>query len=129
MKVDLETLKAMKEILTHQHVGEVVPVAPVKDRDSFASFTGGLRENWVFVVALFSVGFWLISNTFQIQNVNEQQDTRIESNAAAIINLNKEFESFEEDTGNAFEANDVINNEIIRRLDALQKDIEVIKGK
>lgn len=129
MKIDLETLKVMKEIFTHQNMGEVVPVHPAKDRDSFAEFTGGLRQNWVFVIALFSIGFWLISNTFEIQNQNQQQDTRIESAETAIVNLNKQYEGLRDDTGDGFEAVNTTSNEIIRRLDALQKDIEVIKGK
>lgn len=131
MKIDIEQLKLIKELLAspHQNMGEIVPVHPAKDRDSFAEFTGGLRQNWVFVIALFSIGFWLISNTFEIQNQNQQQDTRIESTETAILNLNKQFETFEQETGNSLEATSVINNEIIRKLDALQKDIEVIKGK
>lgn len=129
-QIDLETLQMVKDMMTHKHYGEVTPVhLSQKDHDSFADFTSGLRQNWVFVIALFSVGFWLISNTFETQNINQQQDNRIESNAAAIVNINKSFEGFQVDTRAAFQNVGDTNNEIIRRLDALQKDIEVIKTK
>jgi hypothetical protein len=76
----------------------------------------GLRNNWMFVTALAAVAFWLTQNIFDIKTVNTTQTGDITENKARIEKLEESIED-----------NRQTSSEIIRRLDAVQKDIEVIK--
>lgn len=100
-----------------------------KDNDSFSEVVGGVRSNWMIIMAAFSVCFWLISNTFEIKNTNNAQDSRISSNETAIVNLNKDYKDFQVKTESNFEAQSNVNGEILRTLQSVQKDIEFIKTK
>lgn len=118
MKLDLEQIKLMKELFGQQHPTQpAVPVVNVQDKDSFASFTNGLRQNWTFVLALFAVGFWIVQSVFAINAINATQTKDIEANSKAIDEIRA-----------AIDRQDQSNAEIIRRLDNVQKDIEIIKA-
>lgn len=118
MKVDLEQLKAIKELLGQQSTQNAVPVVSVpQDKDSFASFTGGLRQNWVFVMAIVATGLWFVNSIADGRSTDMAQQNDIDAATAAIVEIKATLDSFESG-----------NTEILRRLDAVQKDIEFIKN-
>ncbi len=98
-----------------------------RDRDSFASFTGGLRNNWIFVIALFGVGFWIVTNVNESKNLNTIQDGKIESTVRAIEVLTQNMNDLTTESRANVRSNDNTNSEILRRLDLVQKDIDFIK--
>lgn len=129
MAIELEDLKVIAEMMKtpqpSQHPAPhstPVPVVQVKDRDSFASFTTGLKDNWVFLMALFGFGMWLLTNIFQINTTNLSQDKNI-----TTLELNQQQITT---TVNTFVTDQNASNaEIVRKLDSLQKDIDIISGK
>ncbi len=66
---------------------------PRQDHDSFASFTNGLRSNWVFVLAIVYGAMWLFNNFTGQVRVNEQQDFKIDSVIDSVTNLANVVES------------------------------------
>lgn len=121
MKVDLEQLKAMRELFGSQqsNTQPAVPVISVpQDHDSFASTRNALKENWIFLAALFGAGMWILNaiNTGQTTDINQQNE--INRNTAAISEL-KQFVL----------AGQTANQEIIRKLDILQRDVDILNGK
>lgn len=120
--IDLETIRAIKELLGNSHRQDAVPVVSVpRDRDSFATFTGGLRENWVFVMALFAIGIWGTNQLSDINAVNITQQNQIDQNIKQLEVLTTAFNASQQ-------AANTSSNEIVRRLDNMQKDIEIIKA-
>jgi len=130
MKVDLETLKAIKELMVqpNQHMGQVVPIAPTREKDSFISFTDGLRSNWIFVMALVAGGMWLINSANAQQRINDFQNTEIESSIEDIAQNTADIKKLDVNM-QTLNATQVANyNDIIRRMDALQASIENLKN-
>lgn len=129
MKIDLETLKAVKEMMTHHHMGEVVPVGRQnRNEDSFSVFTEGLRSNWVFVVALVAVGMWVVNGLNDQRSVNAFQDVQIKANVADITKNAADIEQLDKNLS-ALNQSQVANyNELVRRLDSLQASIDALKN-
>lgn len=127
MKVDLETLKTLKEVFTHHHVGEVVPVH-TQQKDTFSIFTGGLRDNWPFVLAVVGVSLWLINSNNEQKNINAFQDVQIKTNAEDIAALTVSISQV--NTGLQTSNTNHLNsyNELIRKIDGLQAAIEALKS-
>lgn len=117
MALEKDDLQAIADLLK----GGKERSVQVADRDSFASFTSGLRDNWPFLMALFAVGFWVVTNIMQINNINISQDGKIDSNASDIKSLSTDFKTFTDGQSSS-------NSEVIRRLDSLQKDINILTG-
>lgn len=90
--------------------------------DSFASFTSDLRKNWMFIMALFAVGFWIVTNVLQINSINLTQDRDIKMNTTDIRDLTNTLDTWQQDQNTS-------NAEIVRKLDSLQKDIDILSGK
>ncbi|MBL0320487.1 MAG: hypothetical protein IPP74_14525 [Alphaproteobacteria bacterium] len=57
------------------------------DRDSFASFTSGLRTNWVFIIAVAGVAMWVFNSFSAVDAVNVQQDAQIQAITVSITQL------------------------------------------
>lgn len=98
------------------------------DHDSFASFTGGLRNNWVFVMAVVAIAWWIINSVTNAQNINVIQDSKIESTVKAITDLTSNVNNLTNQVQTNVRTSDAANNEIVRRLDLVQKDIDIIKS-
>lgn len=113
---DLQKFRQMKEMFS-QH-----------DSDSFASFTGGLRSNWYFVMAIFAVGFWIVTNVNDSKNTNIIQDGKIDGNAKAVEILTTNVTTLTTEMHTNQREADGVNSEIIRRLDLLQKDVDTLKS-
>lgn len=126
MAIELEDLKVIAEMMKAPqpvpHHTQPVSVVPVRDKDSFAAFTMGLKDNWIFLMALFGFGMWLVTNVFQMNTVNLSQDKDIDSNTKNIQTLTTTFDGWRTDQNSS-------NAEIVRKLDSLQKDIDVLSGK
>lgn len=118
-KIDLEQAKMLKELFGGPSSTQpAVPVISVpQDRDSFASTRSALKDNWIFLVALFGTGMWVMNAVNDGQTVNINQQNEIDRNTAAIVELKDIATSGQTNTA-----------DIIRRLDNLQKDLEVIKA-
>lgn len=99
------------------------------DHDSFAALTGGLKNNWVLLMAIFAIGGWVVTNLNDTKNVNVLQDSRIESNEKAVEAIGISVTTLTNEMRNNVNINNSTNNEILRRLDLVQKDIEIIKEK
>jgi len=128
MKIDLEQLQAMKELLTHQRMGEVVPVHNNTQKDTFSIFTDGLRSNWIFVMALVAVGMWLINGSNEQRSVNAFQDVQLKTTVEDIAQANSDID---QNTKNiqTLNATQVTNyNDIVRRMDALQNAVDGLKS-
>lgn len=74
--ISLEQIKAIKEVMD-----------PRQNRDSFTQFTGGLRENWIFLVALFTGFMFLVTSQYENKNIDAFQTKQIESNIGDIAQL------------------------------------------
>lgn len=97
------------------------------DHDTFGMLTGGLRNNWPLLMALFGIGWWIITSVSASQNINVVQDGKIEATAKAVSELTINVTSLANQFQTNVRANDTANNEILRRLDLVQKDIDIIK--
>lgn len=119
-KEDVELIKTIAEVMKPGSNSQpAVPVVSVpQDRDSFANLTGGLRQNWPLILALFGFGMWLMNAINDSQTTNLNQQNEIDRNTAAI----QELKSLVTDGQTA-------NAEIIRKLDNLQKDVDILNGK
>lgn len=130
MKIDIETLKAMKDIMTppNQHMGQVVPVTPPdRDKDSFSTFTSGLRDNWIFVMAIFAFSLWLLQNINTVTATNDFQTTQIETNIEDISQAQADIDQNEKNI-QTVNASQITNyNDVVRRLDQLQTSIDAVK--
>lgn len=113
--IDIETLRAVADAMKSHRT-------TTHDSDSFADLTSGLRKNWIFLGALAVGAMWVIGGINTASSINQTQETKIAETAQAIINLNKSFDEFKGVTDNNY-------NELIRRMDSFQKDIEFIKTK
>lgn len=127
MKVDLETMKVMKELFTHQHMGEVVPVQSAPPRDSFAVFTDGLRNNWVFVMAVLAVGMWMFNSINDQKSANAFQDVQIKTNIEDISQNAADIEQLDKNITTLNQTQVSSYNELVRRLDSLQASIDALK--
>jgi exonuclease VII small subunit len=98
------------------------------DRDSFATFTGGLRENWIFVGAVFAAAMWLFNGQSDARNVDTIQQTAIDANAAQITALESKLDDLEQSLNDKFDEAADLNAEVIRRLDSVQREVEIINA-
>lgn len=129
MKIDLETLKAVKELMTHHHMGEVVPVGRQRrDEDSFSVFTEGLRSNWVFVVAIVGIGMWIVNGLNDQKSVNAFQDVQIKANVSDITQNAADIEQLNKNVTSLNQSQVASYNELVRRLDSLQSSIDALKN-
>lgn len=128
MKIDIETLKAMKEIMTppNQHMGQVVPVTS-QNKDSFSTFTSGLRDNWIFVMAIFAFSLWLLQNINTVTAKNDYQDTQIETNIQDIEQAHVDIQQMEKNVQTLDNVQTANYNDVVRRLDQLQASIDAVK--
>lgn len=117
--IDIETLKLAKELL-----GGKKP----EDRDTFATFTGGLRENWIFVMAVMGVFFWVNTQINSNIQTDARQDTHIQSLIETVQQLTENMGVLNGKVDSTVDAQSVTNSEIIRKLDALQTTVEFIKA-
>lgn len=129
MKIDIETLKAMKDIMTppNQHMGQVVPVTSPPDKDSFTTFTSGLRDNWIFVMAIFAFSLWLLQNINTVTAKNDYQDTQIETNIQDIEQAHVDIQQMEKNVQTLDNVQTANYNDVVRKLDQLQASIDAIK--
>lgn len=127
MEIDDKTLEAIREI-NRMMQGPPAPPIQMHDRDSFASFTSGLRNNWMFVMAMVAVMMWGFNKLSTIDSINVDQDRRISTNAQDIAALTGNISNLTSAVDTKFDNLSNTNNDVIRRLDSLQKDIDVIKG-
>ena len=117
MENALTLLKGLKDLSSGKDTQSVVPTMQV-DKDSFASFTSGVAKGWPFFLAMASIAFWLIQSIFGINSTLAQHDSRIMQSAEAVKGIEAKID-----------IQTISGNEIIRRLDNLQKDLEILKGK
>lgn len=116
-KLDIDDIRVIQELMGGPRTQTAVPTVQVQ-KDSFDTFTGGLSKGWPFILAMCSIAFWLIQSIIGINSTLQQHDTRITQNVEAIKSIDSKLD-----------ANVVSNNDIIRRLDNLQKDVEILKAK
>lgn len=128
MKVDLETMKVIKELLTHQHYGEIVPTHAAP-KDTFSEFTSGLRNNWVFVIAVIGFSLWLLNSINGVQNINTFQDAQIKTNIADISQNATNIDQLNKNITTLNQSQITNYNELVRRLDSLQSSIDALKEK
>jgi hypothetical protein len=128
MKIDIETLKAMKDIMTppNQHMGQVVPVA-TPDKDSFTTFTSGLRDNWIFVMAIFAFSLWLLQNMNAVSATNDYQDRQIQTNVEDIAQAQLDIDQNEKNIQTVNSSQITNYNDLVRRLDQLQASVDSVK--
>lgn len=123
--IDINTIKAIRELIASF---QIMPTQRTEDKDSFASFTGGLRNNWMFVIATFTFVAWLINSNSNIRTVNLTQDTQIAQSAQAIVNLNNDYQTNKNKVESKFEQTDGVSAEILLKLTSIQKDIDSIRA-
>lgn len=115
-KLDLEDVRTIMDLVNGgKSTQTVVPTMQV-DKDSFSAFTGGLSKGWPFILTVGSIGFWMVQSIYGINSTLTQHDARITQNAEAIKAIDMKLDTFT-----------VSNNEIIRRLDNMQKDLDILK--
>lgn len=57
------------------------------DKDSFAMFRGGLKDNWIFLVAVVAGITWLFNNFNSGSEINLRQDSDIKSLTSNLAEL------------------------------------------
>ena len=114
--------------LTPQDIAAITQAIHIDRKDTFSIFTGGLRENWIFIAAIFSVGWWLVTGINEQKNVNVFQDAQIKTNAediaavtASIGQLNTSLQTSNTNNLNSY-------NELIRKIDGLQAAIDTLRS-
>lgn len=103
--------------------------APPRDRDSWMDFRNGLKDNWVFLSVIFGAMWWIMNTVNGATAINVTQDQKIETNVKAIETISNNLDDLRDEMRSGFKASDGVNSEILRRLDLVQKDIEIIKSK
>lgn len=126
MKVDLETLKAIKELMTHQHYGEIVPTH--SDKDSFATLTTGAVKNWPLIAIIVTVSLFVFNAINDGKTTDQFQNAQIEDNIAAIqVNAKNIIQN--DSNIRSLQSSQTDNyNELIRKIDSLTTSIETLKG-
>lgn len=128
MELDQKTIDALKSLAPIFQVPPPPVTGQVKDADSFASLTTNVRNNWPIILALASLLFWGFNLLSNINAVNADQDRRITTNAQDIGKLADTVADYARTTDTRLDNASSNDNDIIRRLDSLAKDIEIIKG-
>jgi len=125
MKIDLETLKVMRELFQKpdQHMGQVVPVQTT-DKDSFEVFRGGLKDNWIFVMALIGCAMFVFNSINDGKSVDAFQNVQIETNIEDIAQANADIEQNTKNIQTLNQTQVANYNDIIIRLNALQASFD-----
>ena len=99
-----------------------VPTVQVQKPDSFEVLTGGILKGWPFITMLVGSVLWISQSIFSINSTLQAHDTRIIANTAAI-------KAVEDRADSQAVAQNASNNDVVRRLDNLQKDVDILKTK
>lgn len=67
-----------KKKMTEAELKNLISALKANDHDSFATFRGGLRENWPFFIAIVGVAMWVFNSFGNQVTTNLQQDARID---------------------------------------------------
>lgn len=125
-KLNIEDIRMLQELLgTDKRTTQTVVPTMQVTKDSFSTTVDAFTRGWPFIIALISAAFWIVqgfstnSALFaELKAANDKQDLKIEQNAKSIeILVANEDKSLE------------TSNEVIRRLDNIQKDVEILKTK
>lgn len=103
--------------MTDEEIKKLAQALKAGDKDSFASFTSGLRSNWVFIIGIFALATWVFNNFTGQTTTNLQQDARIDALTSNVSQLTSTVASLATrvDGGN-------------ETLNRLQQDVAVIKA-
>jgi len=82
-----------------------------------------------FIVGVISLSFWAFQALNQVQTTNLTQDQKIDTKHKNIEALTLNISTLSNNTTQKFEAQNTSNNEIIRRLDALQTGLTSLQDK
>lgn len=127
MKIELEDVIKLKEAFSNQHMGEIVPVHG-QDKDSFASFRGGLKDNWIFIGAVFALGMFVFNNLNDGKATDIAQDNKIEANAILIQENSKAIDQLTQNLQSTNTNYITGYNEIIRKIDSIQTAVDTLKA-
>lgn len=73
--------------MSEAELKNLIKALKTNDHDSFASFTQGLRSNWVFLIAVVGIAMWVFNNFGNLGTTNLQQDAKIEALASSLSQL------------------------------------------
>lgn len=93
------------------------------DRDSFASFTSGLRSNWVFIIAVFAMATWIFNSFTGQTTTNLQQDARIDTLTSNVAQLTSTVGGL----ASQVDGDNKTQNEIQQDIALIKADINTIK--
>lgn len=101
----------------------VVPTMQVQtDRDSFATAGNFLRNNWPILVTLAAAILYIPSQFSEIKSTNVAQQVQIDRNSEELKLLSASFKDSQD-------SQITVNNDIVRRLDKIQTDVDTLKAK
>lgn len=73
--------------MTDDEIKKLAAALKAGDRDSFASFTTGLRSNWPFLIGIIGAAMWVFTNFNGQTTLNLQQDARIDALTTNVAQL------------------------------------------
>lgn len=112
----------MAKNLTTDDIRTLVEAMRTPDKDSFATAGSFLRNNWPILITLVGAIIYIPSQFSENTSINRAQDLQIERTAKEVQELSASFEAFQT-------AQNLANNDIVRRLDKIQTDVDTLKAK
>lgn len=95
-----------------------VPTVQVQRPDSFEILTGGILRGWPLITGILALAAFL----FNMNSAIQAHEANITANTHAIQQIETKLDS-------QATVNNTNNNEVVRRLDNLQKDVDILKTK
>lgn len=109
--------------MTDDEIKKLAQALKGADHDSFATFRGGLRENWPFVMAVVGLAVWLFTNFSGQTTLNLQQDAKIDTLTTNMASLTLTVESL----ANQQDSDNENQSKIQQDIALIKADINTIK--
>lgn len=109
--------------MTQEDIQEIVKALKKGDQDSFATFTSGLRNNWVFLIAMVGVAMWIFNQFNLNSSTDQRQDFEIQKtseNVAALVDTIDNLATAQTNSS-------ILSNQIQQDIALIKLDIAQIK--
>lgn len=109
--------------MSDEEIKKLAAVLKGGDKDSFASFTTGLRSNWPFLIGVIGAAMWVFTNFNSQSALDLQQNAKIDTLTTSMSQLTLTVESL----ANRQENDSKNQGQIQQDIALIKADINTIK--